>query len=289
MTELTKNCDGLDQIVEEECADFEIVDCDGSCVPANWLGDGYCDNGNYQYNGVYVDLSCEEYSFDEGDCETLEEDNDGDGFFDYNDCDDNDPSINPGAIDIPNDGIDQNCDGVDATLLDGDGDGFTVDVDCDDDDANIYPTAPDIPGDGIDQNCDGVDAEGNDNDGDGFLDIIDCDDTDPLVYPGAPEIPADGVDQDCDGYDGAISSDTDGDGFDDDDDCQPFDPSIYPGKKRYLEMVSTKLMGWTILFLVWTKMVMDSHRSLIVMIPKRIFILAPLRWLAMGLIKTAMV
>ena len=43
-------------------------------------------------------------------------------------------SINPDAIDIPEDGIDQNCDGVDATLLDGDGDGFTVDVDCDDTD-----------------------------------------------------------------------------------------------------------------------------------------------------------
>ena len=165
---IDQNCDGLDQIVEEECADFEIVDCDGSCVPANWLGDGYCDNGNYQYNGVFVDLSCEDYNFDEGDCEILEVDNDGDGFLDYNDCDDNDPSINPGAIDIPNDDIDQNCDGVDATLLDGDGDGFTVDVDCDDADANIYPTAPDIPGDGIDQNCDGVDAVGNDNDGDGF-------------------------------------------------------------------------------------------------------------------------
>ena len=32
-----------------------------------------------------------------------------------------DPNINPDAIDIPNDGIDQNCDVVDASSFDGDG------------------------------------------------------------------------------------------------------------------------------------------------------------------------
>ena len=119
-----QNCDGVDGIAPVECSDFEIVDCDGACVPANWLGDGYCDDGNYQYNGVFVDLSCAELDFDNGDCEVLEEDFDGDGFFRSNDCDDEDPAVNPDAIDIPNDGIDQNCDGFDATLLDGDGDGF---------------------------------------------------------------------------------------------------------------------------------------------------------------------
>jgi formylglycine-generating enzyme required for sulfatase activity len=33
------------------------------------------------------------------------------------DCNDTNPGINPGATDIPDDGIDQDCDGVDATLL----------------------------------------------------------------------------------------------------------------------------------------------------------------------------
>ena len=42
-------------------------------------------------------------------------DNDGDGFLATDDCDDDDPSINPEAEDIPGDGIDQDCDGEDAS------------------------------------------------------------------------------------------------------------------------------------------------------------------------------
>ena len=65
-------------------------------------------------------------------------DNDGDGFTEDEDCDDDDASIYPTAFDIPNDGIDQNCDGLDATFVDNDGDGFIED-DCDDGDASVYP------------------------------------------------------------------------------------------------------------------------------------------------------
>ena len=43
-------------------------------------------------------------------------DADGDGFtVDNNDCNDLDPDINPNAYDIKNDGIDQDCDGLDRT------------------------------------------------------------------------------------------------------------------------------------------------------------------------------
>ena len=43
-------------------------------------------------------------------------DNDGDGFPDIIDCDDNDSSIYPGAPDPVGDGIDQDCDGSDGAV-----------------------------------------------------------------------------------------------------------------------------------------------------------------------------
>ncbi|MCH2152917.1 MAG: hypothetical protein MK089_06205 [Phycisphaerales bacterium] len=51
-----------------ECPVGEIEDCFGNCCPANWVGDGYCDDGSYDYNGVAIYLNCDEFDCDGGDC-----------------------------------------------------------------------------------------------------------------------------------------------------------------------------------------------------------------------------
>jgi hypothetical protein len=62
------------------------------------------------------------FPFDRPDCEPETvyvevDDLDRDGSSSYDDCDDQNPAVHPGAYDIPDDGIDQDCDGVDATRL----------------------------------------------------------------------------------------------------------------------------------------------------------------------------
>ncbi len=50
------------------CPEGEIADCFGNCAPASWLGDGYCDDGSYSYNGVDIYFDCAELEYDLGDC-----------------------------------------------------------------------------------------------------------------------------------------------------------------------------------------------------------------------------
>ncbi len=119
-------------------------------------------------------------------------DTDDDGSPDGVDCNNIDPSIHPGAAEIPADGVDQDCDGKELCYVDSDGDGYRPDgvstvlsADCDcDDPGEALATAP----------------------------VGDCDDTKASVHPGAAEIPADGIDQDCDGKE-LCYVDSDGDGY----------------------------------------------------------------------------
>ena len=123
---------------------------------------------------------------------------DGDGYFEDEDCDDTDPSVNPGAIEVCND-IDDDCSGApdDAVgglwYTDADGDGYGD------------PTTET-------QACD---ADGQ------VADSSDCDDTDPAINVAADEV-CDGVDNNCDGDidDDAIDApdwyaDADADGYGD--------------------------------------------------------------------------
>jgi hypothetical protein len=109
------------------------------------------------------------------------------------DCDDTDAASYPGAGDILNDGIDQDCDGSDATVTcfaDLDGDGWRTDE----------------PVESTDADCDDA------GEGSGDLPSGDCVDSDVTVHPDAPEILADGIDQDCDGGEDC-RTDADGDGW----------------------------------------------------------------------------
>lgn len=242
----------------------------GSWVDAD--GDGFfdfedCDDTDASINpaapeimGDGIDNNCDgliDSTYSWGGNGPMGVDADGDGFPDFIDCDDNDPAINPAAVEIIGDGIDNNCDGIiDSTYtwggpggswVDADGDGFFDFEDCNDNDASINPAAPEIMGDGIDNNCDGlIDSTyswggngpmGIDADGDGFPDFMDCDDNDPTINPAAPEIMGDGIDNNCDGLidstynwngNGPTGVDADGDGFPDYIDCDDNDPNVHP-------------------------------------------------------------
>ncbi len=95
---------------------------------------------------------------DTGDDDTAPADNDGDGYLDTVDCDDNDPDVNPGADEVPYDGVDNDCDDGDLTDVDGDGfdwEGLQGGHDCDDEDPDVYPGAEEIEN-GVDDNCNGL-------------------------------------------------------------------------------------------------------------------------------------
>jgi hypothetical protein len=50
------------------CPAGEIEDCNGNCCPETWVGDGYCDDGTYQWNGIPIYLNCDQFGNDGGDC-----------------------------------------------------------------------------------------------------------------------------------------------------------------------------------------------------------------------------
>ena len=220
-------------------------------------------------------------------------DGDGDGYLAFEDCDDNNSTVNEGALEIC-DGVDNNCDGVidegvtTTYYLDNDGDGFGDELvmleaceapegyvpfanDCDDEDATTYPGAVEQCDD-VDNDCDElIDEELVSNwyadfDGDGYGDPEayiedcnpgtgyvtndeDCNDEEPAAYNGAEEI-CDSIDNDCDGtvdngFEAIWYFDADGDGFgeafttytgcvppsgfvDNDLDCDDLDSSINP-------------------------------------------------------------
>ena len=269
-------CDGVDNDCDGQIDEnvgntyYADNDNDGYGNPNNTtiacsLPNGYvfndddCNDNNPNINpGAFdacdgLDNDCDGQTDENGNT-TFYADNDNDGFGNPNntivdcaapngyvsnssDCNDNNPNINPGATEIPNNGIDEDCDGVDGTTgpTDADNDGYTSAIDCDDNNPNINPGATEIPNNGIDEDCDGVDGTTGptDADNDGYTADVDCNDSDPSINPGATEIPNNGIDEDCDGEDGTSSSDdVDGDGYSSATDCNDNDAAINPGAEE---------------------------------------------------------
>lgn len=122
-------------------------------------------NGSNHYiiRTVKLDSSatCSYFNYSYGSLNSIEVelvDLDQDGFFSDVDCDDNNDAINPDAIEIPDNGIDEDCDG-NIDELDIDLDGYDDTVDCNDQDAAINPDAEEIVDNGIDEDCDGEDGQ----------------------------------------------------------------------------------------------------------------------------------
>jgi hypothetical protein len=229
---------------DNACASGVGVDCRG-CVGSG-CPDAPADADDTIYPGAGevcadgVDQDCDGEDAECGD-------RDGDGYRSCGvdnagscDCADTDRGRNPGAMDVCGDGVDQNCDGVDAAC-DRDGDGVPADrevggmPDCDDTDPAIRPDIPGQPtrerctdegAEARDENCNRLidelpECASDDLDADGAFDCArtgnapgcDCNDCDPTVSPRGIERCGNTVDEDCNGTAApCFPNDRDGDG-----------------------------------------------------------------------------
>jgi len=85
-------------------------------------------------------------------------DDDADGWAHAQDCNDANARIHPGAAEVPNNGVDEDCSNGDLRA-DVDGDGAIPPADCNDANAKVHPGARDKPQNGVDENCDRKDAD----------------------------------------------------------------------------------------------------------------------------------
>lgn len=161
--------DGIDQ----DCDNGDRVDADGDGHTSTRAGGDDCDDSNANTHPGAVEIA----DGQDNDCDGQVDnhldtsDDDGDGFSEaQGDCNDFEPAVHPKGVEVPYNGIDQNCNGLDLDVdLDVDGDGNTASStwvctqpagyvpdssDCDDGQASVSPEASEV-GNGIDDNCNG--------------------------------------------------------------------------------------------------------------------------------------
>ena len=57
------------EIVPGVCDEGQLEDCNGNCAPDVWVGDGFCDDGSFQFNGIDIFFNCDVFNNDGGDCD----------------------------------------------------------------------------------------------------------------------------------------------------------------------------------------------------------------------------
>ncbi len=125
------------------------------------------------------DIGITETSLCDGELQRAEDevdspyDRDGDGYFDASnpgcqdtyepedlDCDDLDPQVNPGSVEVECNDIDDDCDVLTLDAADEDQDGVLACDDCDDLNGTVWIATDEECDDGVDNDCDGeIDEE----------------------------------------------------------------------------------------------------------------------------------
>lgn len=159
----------LDLLLQNEDGEFvqhERTDASGSFEFNNlpegnyYLFEDQLNSNNLNEFPLEIDLSNDItatiYQYDDFLSLDIMVDQDQDGYFEPDDCDDTNPNINIDAEEIAYDGLDNDCNPL--TLDDDlDMDGYVLADDCNDTNPDIYPGAEEIANNNIDEDCDGED------------------------------------------------------------------------------------------------------------------------------------